>query len=282
MKIKRNTVLEDSYRRILSVKRPELLKARLWLEFEGEKGLDYGGLAREWFFLMSKEMFNPYYGLFEYSATWVSLLTAKPSSYHLAIVCVIVRECDTPNLSSIAKPKIISVWITVLFCFCNWKTLLLYTGRCIGSYRLLSCQNIHTSQEKLRTGKNNLSWSMNFFLLILFCDIFPETTTLCRLTQTLAYVMRITCHTSNSSAVWQAWPFFTASCLMVSAVWLRARGETTMQVFEILEKILKLLFAFLFSFVSFLHSAFLQDDAAEANRSSGHGVCCKCTLVRQA
>lgn len=69
MKIKRNAVLEDSYRRILSVKRPDLLKARLWVEFEGEKGLDYGGLAREWFFLMSKEMFNPYYGLFEYSAT---------------------------------------------------------------------------------------------------------------------------------------------------------------------------------------------------------------------
>lgn len=30
--------------------------------------LDYGGLAREWFYLLSKEMFNPYYGLFEYSA----------------------------------------------------------------------------------------------------------------------------------------------------------------------------------------------------------------------
>lgn len=25
-------------------------------------GLDYGGLAREWFFLLSKQMFNPYYG----------------------------------------------------------------------------------------------------------------------------------------------------------------------------------------------------------------------------
>ena len=69
MKLRRSAVLEDSYRRILSVKRADLLKARLWLEFEGEKGLDYGGLAREWFFLMSKEMFNPYYGLFEYSAT---------------------------------------------------------------------------------------------------------------------------------------------------------------------------------------------------------------------
>ena len=34
----------------------------------GEAGLDYGGVAREWFYLLSKEMFNPYYGLFEYSA----------------------------------------------------------------------------------------------------------------------------------------------------------------------------------------------------------------------
>lgn len=47
---------------------------RLWIEFDGEVGLDYGGVAREWFYLLSKEMFNPYYGLFEYSATYVCLL----------------------------------------------------------------------------------------------------------------------------------------------------------------------------------------------------------------
>ncbi|XP_013365717.1 PREDICTED: E3 ubiquitin-protein ligase NEDD4 isoform X2 [Chinchilla lanigera] len=69
MKLRRATVLEDSYRRIMAVKRADFLKARLWIEFDGEKGLDYGGVAREWFFLISKEMFNPYYGLFEYSAT---------------------------------------------------------------------------------------------------------------------------------------------------------------------------------------------------------------------
>ncbi|XP_029315733.1 E3 ubiquitin-protein ligase NEDD4 isoform X2 [Cottoperca gobio] len=80
MKMRRNAVLEDSYRRILSVKRADLLKARLWVEFEGEKGLDYGGLAREWFFLMSKEMFNPYYGLFEYSATDNYTLQINPNS----------------------------------------------------------------------------------------------------------------------------------------------------------------------------------------------------------
>ncbi|XP_069549644.1 E3 ubiquitin-protein ligase NEDD4 isoform X2 [Brachyistius frenatus] len=80
MKLRRNAVLEDSYRRILSVKRADLLKARLWVEFEGEKGLDYGGLAREWFFLMSREMFNPYYGLFEYSATDNYTLQINPNS----------------------------------------------------------------------------------------------------------------------------------------------------------------------------------------------------------
>lgn len=68
LKLHRNNILEDSYRRIISVKKAECLKARLWIEFEGEKGLDYGGVAREWFFLLSREMFNPYYGLFEYSA----------------------------------------------------------------------------------------------------------------------------------------------------------------------------------------------------------------------
>lgn len=45
------------------------LFSRLWIEFDGEVGLDYGGVAREWFYMLSKEMFNPYYGLFEYSAT---------------------------------------------------------------------------------------------------------------------------------------------------------------------------------------------------------------------
>ena len=60
--------MNDSYRAIIKVRRPDLLKARLWIEFQREKGLDYGGVAREWFYLLSKEMFNPYYGLFEYSA----------------------------------------------------------------------------------------------------------------------------------------------------------------------------------------------------------------------
>lgn len=68
LKIRRKDLLETSYQAVMSKSDPKILKTRLWVEFDGEKGLDYGGLAREWFYLLSKEMFNPYYGLFETSA----------------------------------------------------------------------------------------------------------------------------------------------------------------------------------------------------------------------
>lgn len=80
IKVSRQSILEDSYRIISNVPRTDLLKTKLWVEFEGEVGLDYGGLAREWFFLLSKEMFNPYYGLFEYSAMDNYTLQINPIS----------------------------------------------------------------------------------------------------------------------------------------------------------------------------------------------------------
>ena len=40
----------------------------------------YGGVAREWFYLLSKEMFNPYYGLFEYSSVDRYTLQINPNS----------------------------------------------------------------------------------------------------------------------------------------------------------------------------------------------------------
>uniref|UniRef100_A0AAG5CX39 E3 ubiquitin-protein ligase n=1 Tax=Anopheles atroparvus TaxID=41427 RepID=A0AAG5CX39_ANOAO len=80
IKVRRASILEDSYRVIHAVTKIDLLKTKLWVEFEGETGLDYGGLAREWFYLLSKEMFNPYYGLFEYSAMDNYTLQINPNS----------------------------------------------------------------------------------------------------------------------------------------------------------------------------------------------------------
>jgi E3 ubiquitin-protein ligase NEDD4 len=43
------------------------LREGLYIKFEGESGLDYGGLSREFFFLLSHEIFHPYTGLFEHA-----------------------------------------------------------------------------------------------------------------------------------------------------------------------------------------------------------------------
>ncbi len=67
IKVNRERIFEDSFREIMR-QTPDDLKKRLMIKFEGEEGLDYGGISREFFFLLSHEMFNPIYCLFEYSA----------------------------------------------------------------------------------------------------------------------------------------------------------------------------------------------------------------------
>lgn len=42
--------------------------------------LDYGGPSREFFFLLSRFIFNPYYGLFEYSANDTYTIQISPTS----------------------------------------------------------------------------------------------------------------------------------------------------------------------------------------------------------
>ena len=66
--IRREYLLEDAFKQVMCATKKELAKSKLYIAFDREEGLDYGGPAREFFFLLSREVFNPYYGLFEYSA----------------------------------------------------------------------------------------------------------------------------------------------------------------------------------------------------------------------
>lgn len=77
--VRRNNVFEDSYAEIMRL-RPEDLKKRLMVKFAGEEGLDYGGVSREFFFLLSHAMFDPQYALFEYSAHDTYTLQINPHS----------------------------------------------------------------------------------------------------------------------------------------------------------------------------------------------------------
>uniref|UniRef100_A0A8C8GDH8 HECT-type E3 ubiquitin transferase n=1 Tax=Oncorhynchus tshawytscha TaxID=74940 RepID=A0A8C8GDH8_ONCTS len=78
--VTRKTLFEDSFQQIMSF-HPQDLRRRLWIIFPGEEGLDYGGVAREWFFLLSHEVLNPMYCLFEYAGKDNYCLQINPASY---------------------------------------------------------------------------------------------------------------------------------------------------------------------------------------------------------
>uniref|UniRef100_A0A803TYV1 HECT-type E3 ubiquitin transferase n=1 Tax=Anolis carolinensis TaxID=28377 RepID=A0A803TYV1_ANOCA len=88
------TLFEDSFQQIMALK-PYDLRRRLYVIFRGEEGLDYGGLAREWFFLLSHEVLNPMYCLFEYAGKSNYCLQINPASTinpdHLSYFCFIGR-----------------------------------------------------------------------------------------------------------------------------------------------------------------------------------------------
>lgn len=76
----RQTLFEDSYHQIMRLPAYEL-RRRLYIIFRGEEGLDYGGVSREWFFLLSHEVLNPMYCLFEYANKNNYSLQINPASY---------------------------------------------------------------------------------------------------------------------------------------------------------------------------------------------------------
>lgn len=61
--VRREHVFEDSFRE-LHRRSPDEWKNRFYIVFEGEEGQDAGGLLREWYMIISREIFNPMYALF--------------------------------------------------------------------------------------------------------------------------------------------------------------------------------------------------------------------------
>ncbi|XP_066159164.1 E3 ubiquitin-protein ligase Su(dx) [Euwallacea fornicatus] len=80
IQVSRQTLFEDSFHTIMRLPAYEL-RRRLYIMFKGEEGLDYGGVSREWFFLVSHEALNPMYCLFEYANKNNYSLQINPASY---------------------------------------------------------------------------------------------------------------------------------------------------------------------------------------------------------
>ncbi|XP_072246186.1 ubiquitin-protein ligase E3A [Leuresthes tenuis] len=68
LKVRRDHIIDDALVRLemISMENPSDLKKQLFVEFEGEQGVDEGGVSKEFFQLVLEEIFNADIGMFTY------------------------------------------------------------------------------------------------------------------------------------------------------------------------------------------------------------------------
>ncbi|XP_060524478.1 ubiquitin-protein ligase E3A isoform X2 [Cylas formicarius] len=66
LKVRRDNIIDDALVELemISMENPNDLKKQLVVEFEGEQGIDEGGVSKEFFQLVVEEIFNPDYAMF--------------------------------------------------------------------------------------------------------------------------------------------------------------------------------------------------------------------------
>ncbi|XP_060516281.1 E3 ubiquitin-protein ligase HUWE1 isoform X2 [Cylas formicarius] len=85
--VRRSNVFEDSFRELFR-RTPEEWKNRFYIVFEEEEGQDAGGLLREWYVIISRDIFNPMYALFTVSpGDRVTYMINSASHYNSNHLC---------------------------------------------------------------------------------------------------------------------------------------------------------------------------------------------------
>ncbi|KAJ1568509.1 hypothetical protein HK405_001117 [Cladochytrium tenue] len=77
--VRRNNIFADAFAEIMSHPASDL-KKKLFVKFHGEDGLNYENHSGEFFYLVSKEMLNSFYCLFEHSALDNNIMQINPHS----------------------------------------------------------------------------------------------------------------------------------------------------------------------------------------------------------
>jgi hypothetical protein len=86
--VRRSMLLQDSVDAVMSLGRDDLRK-RWRIEFLGEPGIDAGGVAREWFELVTEQIFDPAFGLWIPSANNQACVNINPSSGTFGFWCLL-------------------------------------------------------------------------------------------------------------------------------------------------------------------------------------------------
>lgn len=79
--IRRDKIIDDSRQQIMNKTAEDIKNANFSVRFKNEEGVDAGGVSREWFQVLSRELFNPIYGLFVSSAVDAATIQPNRSSW---------------------------------------------------------------------------------------------------------------------------------------------------------------------------------------------------------
>lgn len=81
LNVRRDYVFEDSFI-ALNLRTKDEMLGRLSVSFTGEEGIDAGGVTREWYAILAREIFKPGYALFKPSAD-SSAFQPDPRSHYV-------------------------------------------------------------------------------------------------------------------------------------------------------------------------------------------------------
>jgi len=80
LSVRRSEVFMDSFYQ-LRMRSGNEMRGKLSVQFTGEEGVDAGGLVREWFGILAREIFNPNYALFRTAGGKASTFHPNPNSF---------------------------------------------------------------------------------------------------------------------------------------------------------------------------------------------------------
>ncbi|RAL58815.1 hypothetical protein DID88_009125 [Monilinia fructigena] len=114
LKVRRECLVEDSLKGVSEVVGTggEEIKKGLRIEFKGEEGIDAGGLRKEWFLLLVRDVFNPDHGMFSYDEdshfcyfnpnSFETTITLPPFAFRKLLAAA---PAAAPGATSHAKPS---------------------------------------------------------------------------------------------------------------------------------------------------------------------------------
>lgn len=113
LRVRRDHVVDDALVNLemMALENPSDLKKQLFVEFEGEQGLDEGGVSKEFFQLIVEELFNPDIGMFTHNENtrqfWFNPMSFETESQFTLIGIVLGLAIYNSCILSIQLPMVV-------------------------------------------------------------------------------------------------------------------------------------------------------------------------------